>query len=77
MEGKWDYGVFDYRNGFSCNNRIMAIRDCEKKGIIQSMSRKGNCIDNCIMESFFGTIKNKMLYGHESELKRLAIYIEQ
>ena len=38
-------------------------------GIIQSMSRKGNCIDNCIMESFFGTLKNEMFYGHESEFK--------
>lgn len=33
------------------------------------MSRKGNCIDNCIMESFFGTLKNEMFYGHESEFK--------
>lgn len=39
------------------------------KGIIQSMSRKGNCIDNCIMESFFGTLKNEMFYGHEAEFK--------
>ena len=48
------------------------------KGIIQSMSRKGNCIDNCIMESFFGTLKNEMFYGHETEFRtfeqlRLAI----
>ena len=40
-----------------------------EKGIIQSMSRKGNCIDNCIMESFFGVMKNEMFYGHESEFK--------
>ena len=38
-----------------------------EKGIIQSMSRKGNCIDNFIMESFFGTLKNEMFSGHESE----------
>ena len=37
------------------------------KGIIQSMSRKGNCLDNCIMERFFGLMKNEMFYGHESE----------
>ena len=37
------------------------------KGIIQSMSRKGNCIDNCIMETFFGRMKNEMYYGHEQE----------
>jgi putative transposase len=38
-------------------------------GIVQSMSRKGNCFDNCIIESFFGTLKNEMFYGHESEYK--------
>jgi transposase InsO family protein/transposase-like protein len=36
-------------------------------GIRQSMSRKGNCLGNCIMESFFGTMKNEMFYGHERE----------
>ena len=36
-------------------------------GIIQSMSRKGNCIDNCIMETFFGRMKTEMFYGHEKE----------
>ena len=35
--------------------------------IIQSMSRKGNCYDNCIMETFFGRMKNEMFYGHEKE----------
>jgi transposase InsO family protein len=39
------------------------------KGIIQSMSRKGNCIDNSIIESFFGTIKNEMFYGHENDFQ--------
>ena len=36
-------------------------------GIIQSMSRKGNCYDNGIMESFFGRLKNELYYGHEHE----------
>ena len=35
--------------------------------IIQSRSRKGNCYDNCIMETFFGRMKNEMFYGHEKE----------
>ena len=34
--------------------------------IIQSMSRKGNCYDNCIMETFFGRMKNEMFYGFEN-----------
>lgn len=29
------------------------------------MSRKGNCYDNCIMETFFGRMKNEMYYGNE------------
>ena len=29
------------------------------------MSRKGNCYDNCIMETFFGRMKNEMYYGYE------------
>ena len=41
--------------------------ELKKRGIIQSMSRKGNCIDNCIMETFFGRLKNEMYYGHEKD----------
>jgi transposase InsO family protein len=32
------------------------------KGIIQSMSRKGNCLDNAIIENFFGILKSKLFY---------------
>ena len=33
----------------------------KKKGYIQSMSRKGNCWDNAVAESFFHTIKNQLI----------------
>ena len=33
--------------------------------IIQSMSRKGNCLDNAIMENFFGIMKTELLYLQE------------
>jgi putative transposase len=33
-----------------------------KKGITQSMSRKGNCLDNAIIENFFGIIKSELFY---------------
>lgn len=39
--------------------------------IIQSMSRKGNCLDNSPMENFFGRMKNEMFYGYEYEFKTL------
>lgn len=29
-----------------------------KKGVVQSMSRKGNCLDNSVMENFFGLLKS-------------------
>lgn len=45
------------------------VKTLKEHGIKQSMSRKGNCMDNSIMESFFGIMKNEMFYGHESEYK--------
>ena len=42
-------------------------QELKNRGIIQSMSRRGNCIDNCIMETFFGCLKNEMYYGYEKE----------
>ena len=39
----------------------------EKMGIIQSMSRKANCLDNSPTENFFGRMKTEMWYGHEHE----------
>ena len=37
----------------------------EKKGIRQSMSRKGNCLDNSVAENFFGLLKSELLYLQE------------
>ena len=35
----------------------------KEHGIIQSMSRKGNCYDNSVMENFFGLLKQEVYYG--------------
>lgn len=35
--------------------------------MIQSMSRKGDCYDNAVAESFFGTLKNELIVGHNFE----------
>ena len=40
-------------------------RMLKRKGIRQSMSRKGNCLDNAIMENFFGLLKSELLYLQE------------
>lgn len=37
----------------------------QDKGITQSMSRKGNCLDNSVMENFFGLLKSELLYLRE------------
>lgn len=42
------------------------VKTLEKQGIYQSMSRKGNCLDNSPMENFFGLLKQEMYYGEES-----------
>ena len=49
----WQYQMAAYR-------QILA-----EHGIIQSMSRKGNCLDNAVMESFFGRLKAECFYGRE------------
>lgn len=51
----WHYQMKPYRE---------ALR---KKGITQSMSRKGNSYDNSVMENFFGIIKSELLYLKEFE----------
>lgn len=43
----------------------------QEKQIKQSFSRKGNCMDNSLMENFFGIIKNEMFYGHEEEFETI------
>ena len=39
----------------------------KSKGIRQSMSRKGNCLDNAVIENFFGLLKSELLYLQEFE----------
>ena len=40
-------------------------RRLREKGIRQSMSRKGNCLDNAVIENFFGLLKSELLYLRE------------
>ncbi len=53
----------------------------KKIGIIQSMSRKGNCDDNAVAESFFHTLKTELthheIYHTKEQTKRSIFdYIE-
>ena len=50
----------------------------EEKGLTQSMSRKGNCLDNAAMESFFGTLKSEFYYLNRFDsVEQLRHGIEQ
>ena len=51
----WQYQHAEYQ-------RLLAAHN-----ITQSMSRKGNCMDNGAMENFFGRLKVEMFYGEQFE----------
>jgi transposase InsO family protein len=40
------------------------VRRLKKERIYQSMSRKGTCLDNSVMENFFGLLKQEIYYGY-------------
>jgi transposase InsO family protein len=65
----WQYQHYGYRKAL------------EDHGIIQSMSRKGNCLDNAMAENFFGIMKTELLYAEkfdtaEDFIKALEEYID-
>ena len=51
----WHYQMKQYRHAL------------KQHGITQSMSRKGNCYDNAVIENFFGIMKSEFLYLKEFE----------
>ena len=44
----------------------------KEHGIIQSMSRKGNCLDNSPTENFFGRMKTEIYYDREYSFRSLS-----
>ena len=59
----WQYQHAEYQ-------RLLA-----QHGITQSMSRKGNCMDNGAMENFFGRLKVEMFYGEKFD--SVSSFIDQ
>ena len=51
----WQYQHYGYRQRLA------------KHKVIQSMSRKGNCLDNAMAENFFGIMKSELLYAEKFE----------
>ncbi len=48
-----------------------------KAGLLQSMSRRGNCLDNAPMESFFGHLKDEVDYQEAHNLRELKEMIDE
>ena len=47
-------------------------------GVLQSMSRKGNCLDNACAECFFGTLKSECFYTRKfNDVDELKIVLEE
>ena len=47
-------------------------RALERAGITCSMSRRGNCWDDAVVESFFGTLKTELIHEHEFATRAAA-----
>lgn len=45
------------------------VKTLKDHSMLQSMSRKGNSIDNGLVECFFGLLKSEMYYGQEHQYK--------
>lgn len=65
----WHYQMGTYQQALKENN------------IIQSMSRRGNCLDNAVIENFFGILKSELFYREkfqsvEAFQKKLHNYID-
>jgi transposase InsO family protein len=65
----WQYQMKNYQ------------RKLKENGITQSMSRKATCLDNAVMENFFGVLKTELLYINEFDsiehfIRELHNYID-
>ena len=47
------------------NQHSMYQKMLKNHGIVQSMQLKGTCLDNAMMENFFGLMKNEFLYVND------------
>ena len=55
----------------------MYINKIKELNMVQSMSRKGNCIDNAPMESFFGHFKDDIDYSACKTVEEVRVVIER
>ena len=62
--------IFHSDQGWQYQHQLYQQR-LRNKGIRQSMSRKGNSLDNGLMENFFGILKTEMFYDQEDKYKTI------
>ncbi|MFD2938541.1 IS3 family transposase [Flavobacterium notoginsengisoli] len=73
--------IFHSDRGIQYSCRIFLSALSKNIQIKQSMSRKGNCYDNAVAESFFKTLKTELVYRHnyknvKQARKSISNYIE-
>ena len=76
--------TFHSDQGWAYQMKVYSHR-LKKERIFQSMSRKGNCLDNSVMENFFGLLKQEIYYGVvyysyeelKSEIERFIKYYNE
>ena len=69
--------IFHSDQGWQYQHKTYQKRLKDKR-IRQSMSRKGNCLDNSIMENFFGLLKSELLYLREFDsMEEFRIELER
>lgn len=56
--------IFHSDKGVQYTNKKFA-NTIESYGVIRSMSRKGNCWDNAVAESFFKSLKTELIYDNK------------
>ncbi|CUH97654.1 hypothetical protein P22_3789 [Propionispora sp. 2/2-37] len=69
--------IFHSDQGWQYQHKQYQFR-LKQKGIRQSMSRKGNCLDNSVMENFFGLLKSELLYLRKfSSMNEFRVELEK
>lgn len=64
---KWhEKPIFHSDQGWQYQNKMIQNK-LKDVGLSQSMSRKGNCLDNAVAENFFGILKTEMYHGENFE----------
>ena len=68
--GNYENLIFHSDQGWQYQHYLYQKR-LKEKNITQSMSRKGNSLDNGLMECFFGLLKSEMFYEQEEKYRTL------